>query len=219
MRAAGATALAVPRALLPGKHLHTWGATPDEVARRYRSDEVLPDPDVRFVRAITIDAPASAVWPWVAQIGRGAGYYSYDVLDNGRRPSADHVLDIPPARVGDRNTDIGEVVVAEPEHDYVVLAKGARFLGSETVFLLGYTLQPVGNEQTRVIAVIMGCAKGRTAGLVNRVFALMDYVMASEQLRGMKRRIETPTPVHHVGCRGAADHQRAPVEYAAGPTT
>ncbi len=32
-------------------------------------DELLPDPDGSSTRAITIDAPASAVWPWLAQMG------------------------------------------------------------------------------------------------------------------------------------------------------
>ena len=32
------------------------------------------------------------VWPWLVQMGAGsrAGWYSYDFLDNGRRPSAHH---------------------------------------------------------------------------------------------------------------------------------
>ena len=48
--------------------------------------------DGQFVatRAITIDAPCRSVWPWLAQVGvdRG-GFYSYDLLDNHGRPSAD----------------------------------------------------------------------------------------------------------------------------------
>ena len=41
---------------------------------------------------ITIDAPPAAVWPWLVQMGwdRG-GWYSWDRLDNGGRPSAQAV--------------------------------------------------------------------------------------------------------------------------------
>ena len=40
-------------------------------------------------RAIGIAAPAGQVWPWLVQIGFGrAGWYSYDWIDNDRRPSA-----------------------------------------------------------------------------------------------------------------------------------
>lgn len=42
--------------------------------------------------AVTIDALADQVWPWLAQMGgdRG-GWYSWDRLDNGGRPSATEV--------------------------------------------------------------------------------------------------------------------------------
>lgn len=42
--------------------------------------------------AVTIDAPPHRVWPWLAQMGydRG-GWYSWDHLDNGGRPSADRI--------------------------------------------------------------------------------------------------------------------------------
>ena len=42
--------------------------------------------------AVTIDAPPDQVWPWLVQMGgdRG-GWYSWDRLDNGGRPSATKV--------------------------------------------------------------------------------------------------------------------------------
>jgi len=60
-----------------------WGATDDEVSRAMPGDEVVPDPHFAPTRAITIDAPPEAVWPWLVQLGYGrAGWYSYDLLDN-----------------------------------------------------------------------------------------------------------------------------------------
>jgi hypothetical protein len=43
-----------------------------------------------LTHAITIERGRHEVWPWLAQMGAGsrAGWYSYDRLDNGRRPSA-----------------------------------------------------------------------------------------------------------------------------------
>lgn len=39
--------------------------------------------------AVTIDAPPDRVWPWLVQLGGDrAGWYSWDLLDNGGRPSA-----------------------------------------------------------------------------------------------------------------------------------
>jgi hypothetical protein len=77
--AAGALyALALRRAVL------TWGATSAEAAARLPGDELLQDADGVSTRAITIAAPASAVWPWLAQMGpapRG-GAYTYDWIEN-----------------------------------------------------------------------------------------------------------------------------------------
>ena len=62
----------------------TWGATGAEAESRLPGDELLEDADGVATRAIEIRAPASAVWPWVAQMGpspRG-GAYSYDWIEN-----------------------------------------------------------------------------------------------------------------------------------------
>lgn len=64
-------------------------ATPEEVRRTLPGDEVIPHPTLGLTHAITIDVPPDQVWPWLVQMGCGlAGWYSYDLLDNGGRPSA-----------------------------------------------------------------------------------------------------------------------------------
>jgi hypothetical protein len=70
-----------------------WGATPEEVAQPLPGDEFLPTAQYRTTRAITIDAPPSAVWPWLVQVGclRG-GFYSNDLLDNFAHPSARRLI-------------------------------------------------------------------------------------------------------------------------------
>jgi hypothetical protein len=62
----------------------TWGATDSEAGARLAGDELLEDADGVSTRAVHIDAPASAVWPWIAQMGpapRG-GAYTYDWIEN-----------------------------------------------------------------------------------------------------------------------------------------
>ena len=62
----------------------TWGSTESEAASRFPGDELLEDASGMSTRAIDIDAPASAVWPWLAQMGpspRG-GAYTYDWIEN-----------------------------------------------------------------------------------------------------------------------------------------
>jgi hypothetical protein len=69
-----------------------WGATADEVVRPMPGDSILGPGAPSTTRAITIGAPASQVWPWLAQLGYGrAGWYSYDWLDNDGQPSATQI--------------------------------------------------------------------------------------------------------------------------------
>ena len=60
-----------------------WGATSREQAQPLVGDDLLPAVDLSATRAITVDAPADAVWPWLVQLGQGrGGFYSYDWLEN-----------------------------------------------------------------------------------------------------------------------------------------
>jgi hypothetical protein len=46
-------------------------------------DELLPAAGLVTTRAITIDAPAEAIWPWLVQMGSGrGGAYTYDWIEN-----------------------------------------------------------------------------------------------------------------------------------------
>jgi hypothetical protein len=83
------TAVAVLAALaavypLMRRRILTWGASAEEAASRLPGDELLTEADGVSTSAITIDAPAAAVWPWLAQMGpspRG-GAYTYDWIEN-----------------------------------------------------------------------------------------------------------------------------------------
>ncbi len=72
--------------------LMRWGATDEEVADPYPGADLVPDGKRAATMAVTIEAPPEQAWPWLVQMGgdRG-GWYSWDLLDNGGRPSADEV--------------------------------------------------------------------------------------------------------------------------------
>jgi hypothetical protein len=75
-----------PFALYPllRRPILTWGATANEVASHLPGDELLADADGISTRAVSIAAPRSDVWPWLAQMGpspRG-GAYTYDWIEN-----------------------------------------------------------------------------------------------------------------------------------------
>lgn len=63
--------------------MSTW-STPEEVAMTLPGDDLIPRGEQVLVdnQAITIQAPASAIWPHVAQTGQDrAGFYSFDWLE------------------------------------------------------------------------------------------------------------------------------------------
>jgi hypothetical protein len=79
-----------------------WGATAGEVARALPGDDIVPRPHLRATRAITIDAPPEAVWPWLVQMGAPprAGWYGYELVEG--RPSTDHIIpELQKLQVGD----------------------------------------------------------------------------------------------------------------------
>jgi hypothetical protein len=103
----------------------TWGATEAEAGGRLPGDELLEDADGVSTRAVWIDAPAAAVWPWLAQMGpapRG-GAYTYDWIENllglGMH-SVDHLLpEYQNPHIGDTialGSNRMRVEQAEPEH-------------------------------------------------------------------------------------------------------
>jgi len=59
------------------------GASDEELGTALPGDELVPHADLTATRAVTVDAGADGVWPWIAQLGQGrGGFYSYDFLEN-----------------------------------------------------------------------------------------------------------------------------------------
>lgn len=92
-KAAGAAGLgAVVYVVWVRARLLNWGASDEEIAGPYPGGGIVPEGVRGATMAVTIDAPAERVWPWLVQLGgdRG-GWYSWDRLDNAGRPSARRV--------------------------------------------------------------------------------------------------------------------------------
>ncbi|GAA1544078.1 hypothetical protein GCM10009730_61510 [Streptomyces albidochromogenes] len=158
------TALVRPRLL-------TWGASSDEVARAYPGDELVPDADGSSTMATTLPAPPGEVWPWLLQMGcNRAGWYSWDRLDNGGRPSADRIVgDWQRLVVGQRLDAVPSgdawftVAVLEPQktlvlRSSVVLPFGRPFdpssgtvPGAYVDSIWGFHLAPAAEDMTRLV--------------------------------------------------------------------
>jgi hypothetical protein len=190
------------------RHWHRrWGATDAEVAAAMPGDELVPGCQYRCTRAITIDAPAQAVWPWLVQVGFGkAGFYSDDLLDNVAHPSSDRILhEFQTPMVGDwvpmfskvndttafRIAEInppGELVWAKPDSTWV------------------WALRDIGGRTRLVTRLRILYRWHRPAGalmsLVLNEFG--DFPMMRKMLRTLKQRAEAGSALDHEFRGGAS---------------
>jgi hypothetical protein len=168
-----------------------FGSTREERAMEMVGDGWLEDgPPAKVVmtRAITIDATPDQVWPWLEQMGRGAGWYSFDFLDNSRKMSARHIVTwIPAPQLGDASP-IGYLRHIEPG-SLAWWVKGTRFCGAYARLVVDMRLMAEG-ERSRLVTRMSADATGAMARPALIVFKFIDSIMASRQLCGIRDRVE-----------------------------
>jgi hypothetical protein len=197
-RAVADVALGAPRfataPLLRRWHLR-WGATDTEVAAPMPGDELVQEPSFNATRAITINAPPEAVWPWLVQLGFGrAGWYAYDLLDNAARPSAERILpEYQQAKVGDwvpmagkvNETTAFKIAGVEPKQ---------WMLWKKPHSSWAWKLVPLDGGRTRLVTRLKARYAWRTspgnALLTLILFEFGDFAMMRKLLLGVKRRAE-----------------------------
>lgn len=182
-----------------------WGghrsvrATSGERASAMPGDELIPAPLATLTNAVTIAAPVGAVWPWLVQMGAGrAGWYSYDVIDNGRTPSATSV--VPDLQA----VSVGTVFPALPgvTDGYVVQAIDpgrALILGwpapdGALMVTWSFVLERRSGDETRLLARVRGRRdyhfRGLPTWLSVPVVRMVHFVMERRQLLGIATRAE-----------------------------
>lgn len=173
-----------------------WGATDAEVASPMPGDELLPDAQYRTTRAITINAPPAAVWPWLVQVGGGrAGFYSNDLLDNLGRSSATAIV---PAL---QHLEVGQWVPLSPSgvptpqtafrvHSFVA---GQWLLWAKPDSTWSWRLAALPDSRTRLVTRIHAhydWTRPLTALLGVVLMEFGDFAMLRRMLRGIKARAE-----------------------------
>lgn len=185
-----------------------WGATDAEVDADLPGDDLIEPPFDRVTRAITIDAPVEAVWPWIVQLGadRG-GFYSHDALENlfglGIHSAARIVPEWQDLAVGDvvaadaRRSGGWYVVELRPREALVLqvadLRRGRptrRDEGLGWEFQWTFAVRPLPGDRTRLL-VGERTAFGRPwMRIVMAPVGLVSFVMTRRMLVGIKQRAE-----------------------------
>lgn len=169
-----------------------FGSAAKERAMQMPGDAWLeggPAARVAMTRAITIEATPDTVWPWLEQMGRGAGWYSFDLLDNGGKVSARQIVSwVPEPRIGDASP-IGYLRHIEPGRSLAWWVKGTTFLGAHVRLVVDIRLTPEG-KRSRLVIRMSSDASGAMARPALLMFRFIDSLMACRQLFGIKNRVE-----------------------------
>ncbi|GAA1694573.1 hypothetical protein GCM10009733_107890 [Nonomuraea maheshkhaliensis] len=185
--------------LLVRPRLLRWGATRGEAIRPLPGDDIVPRPHVAATRAITVDAPPEAVWPWLAQMGGHprAGWYAYDRITNDGRPSADHILpglqrlqagDLLPTPPVDGGYTVERVV---PGRELVLAIRAFHVTVSWAIVLLGE------EEHTRLLfRHRLHCRPGFFGLAYLLLSESADFLITRKQLMTIEALAETAARKH-----------------------
>jgi hypothetical protein len=181
-----------------------WGATEAELDKVMPGDDLVPAPKISYTRAITIHASASAIWPWLVQMGQGrGGLYSYDRLENligCDIHSADRLLpEYQDLKPGDHvlfgpaeKKFPGQVVLEVHPHRAIVMCaldpvtrqavKSASWV---------FVLEEESSGSTRLLVRGRNGYEPTTAyHILWHIVEPINFVMERKMLRGIKRRVE-----------------------------
>jgi hypothetical protein len=176
-----------------------WGTTSAERAAPLPGDSLVPAPHYRIDHAVTVRAPAGAVWPWLAQLGQDrGGFYSYDWLERlfgddvhnadaivpawQHRAPGDLVRAAQPDYLGGRlGRELGwRVRLVEPGRALYLENWGA------------FVVVPVDARTSRLVVRTRGAGEPNVvlAPLGAFVFEPAHFIMERGMLLGVKRRAE-----------------------------
>ncbi|WP_436532960.1 polyketide cyclase [Actinoplanes sp. HUAS TT8] len=162
-----------------------WGVTSGEMSRFYPCDDFISSPALQVWRGVHVEAPAVAVWPWVAQIRISP--YSYDWIDNLGRRSPRHLLGLPPPVIGEAFTTAG----GRKRGRIVSVDLEEQLTGRIMSAFMSYVLVPQRHDTTRLLLKVVSRANRWAAiGL-----SVGDLLMARRQLLNLKHLAER----HHLG--------------------
>jgi hypothetical protein len=174
-------------------------------------DELVPHPTIITNHAATLPAPPREVWPWLVQMGwHQGGWYTSRWVDRllfpANRPAAEAIIpELQNRRVGDfvpdgppeaecgfiiERMEPGRVLVL---HSTTHLPLSWRRRGARLDWTWTFHLTDVGGRRTRLLFRTRGTVAPAWIWLAYQaVIVPADFVMATQMLRGLERRVAAP---------------------------
>ena len=169
--------------------LRKWGTRLGETQRRLPGDEHIPHPNFETTHAVNIDAPPEAVWPWIAQMGRGVtGYYGLDIVKNQGIPSVNFLRqDLPQPQVGQQMDGGFQILDIQPGRQLVFGGFNLKLpLGSSQDVTYAYVLERRRDGSTRLLVRRRAYCYGALGPLYNLVLEMMHFAFMFQQLDRLK---------------------------------
>ena len=170
-----------------------WGATDEELMLAMPGDDLIERPTFNVTRAITIQARPEEIWPWIVQIGYGrAGFYSYDLLDNLGKPSADRIIpELQHIEVGTWIPMSGKVT-EETAFSVMAFEPNRWMLWNKAASTWVWKLIPIDEESTRLIIRLKCQYRWARPTIVTDLILMEigDFPMMRKLMLGIKQRAE-----------------------------
>jgi hypothetical protein len=171
-----------------------WGASDDEVGAPMPGDGLLDGAQFYATRALTIDAPPAQVWPWLVQVGVGrAGFYTYDLLDNKGRRSADQVLpEWQHPHLGDQAAPMTEPANDQTSFRLAQFDEPEVLVWAKTDSTWSWRLTPVDAGRTRLVTRLKQRYDWSNPAVLMTLplLELGDFPMMRRMLLGVRERAE-----------------------------
>jgi len=169
-----------------------WGATDEEVKRSMPGDNIVGKPSFNATRAVTINAPAENIYPWIVQMGvNRAGWYSYDLLDNLARRSAESIL---PEH---QDIQVGDLIPMSPDGKAGLWVKDFRNnewmlwwdkIGDNS---WAWGIYSEGEARSRLVTRVRVKYRWLSPAIIfNLIIEFFDILMMRKCMLGIKRRAE-----------------------------
>jgi len=184
-----------------------WGTTPAEVHANLPGDNLFPVYAGQATHAITIHASPEQVWPWLMQIGEDrSGFYSYTILENmfgADMPKVEYLVPewkarvvgetvwfATPKRFGGQGRMIAAAI--QLQRSFVMVSpkdwEGLQAGRPAQEGFWSFTLEPLGNGESRLIARVRG---GTPPTLASRAIGRLfwepaHFVMEQKMLRTIR---------------------------------
>jgi hypothetical protein len=175
-----------------------WGSCDEERARPLPGDDIAPEAGYVTTRALTIEAPPTAIWPWLIQMGQDrAGFYTHNWVERLLRSGIPDTSVLRPEwqhlEVGDlmrTNHDMGGKPMGWP---VAAIDEGRALVMTSRSMPAGtyaFVIEPIDAARSRLIVRDRARWRWTEWPFAALVYEPLHAYMETGLIRGVKHRAE-----------------------------